>query len=177
MGQSWPASSAQFNSDEFWRPSGFHIDPVRVRRPRDKGRVERAVATVRDHCFAGEVLTTLDDARAHTVRWCRDEYGGRRHSRTQRFPREHFEAEEQAVLRPRPATAYDIPAWSEPKVARDQHAQVAKALYSLPRKYVGRTLRARADQQTVRFCEGTPTRLGLNTSERVLAVRRLPQRK
>ena len=139
---------------EYAQACGFHIDPARVRHPRDKGRVERAVATVRDDCFAGEVLTSLDDARAHAVRWCGDEYGGRRHSRTQRFPREHFESEEQAVLRPRPVTAYDIPAWSEPKVARDQHAQVAKALYSLPRQYVGRTLRARADQQTVRFYDG-----------------------
>lgn len=139
---------------EYAQSCGFHIDPARVRRPRDKGRVERAVPTVRDDCFAGEVLTTLEDARALAVRWCRDEYGGRRHSRTQRFPREQFETEEQPVLRPRPATPYDMPLWSEPKVARDQHAQVAKALYSLPRQYVGRTLRARADQHTVRFYDG-----------------------
>ena len=140
---------------EYAQTCGFHIDPARVRRPRDKGRVERAVATVRDDCFAGELLTTLDDARTHATRWCREEYGARRHSRTQRFPREHFETEEQSVLRPRLPTAYDIPLWCEPKVARDQHAQVAKALYSLPRQYVGRTLRARADQHTVRFYDGT----------------------
>jgi hypothetical protein len=36
-------------------------------------------------------------------------------------------------------------------VARDQLAQVAKALYSLPREFVGQKLRARADSQTVRF--------------------------
>ena len=35
-----------------------------MRPPRDKGRVERAVPGVRDDCFAGEVLTTLDEARA-----------------------------------------------------------------------------------------------------------------
>ena len=32
--------------------------------------------------------------------------------------------------------------------------QIAKALYSLPRHFVGRTLRARADRQTVRFYDG-----------------------
>jgi hypothetical protein len=47
-----------------------------------------------------------------------------------------------------------MPLWAEPKVARDQHVQVAKALYSLPRHCVGRTLRARADQQTVRLYDG-----------------------
>ena len=90
------------------------------------------VPSVRDDCFAGEVLTTLDDARARAARWCLDEYGLRRHSRTQRRPLEHFRAEEQPVLRPAPTTPYDIPLWSEPKVARDQLASVGKALYSMP---------------------------------------------
>ncbi|MEK7861276.1 MAG: IS21 family transposase, partial [Chloroflexota bacterium] len=37
------------------------------------------------------------------------------------------------------------------KVARDQLAVVAKALYSLPHRYVGHVLTARADQQLVRL--------------------------
>jgi transposase len=139
---------------EYAQARGFHIDPARVRHPRDKGRVERAVPTVRDDCFGGEILTTLEDARTHAVQWCREEYGLRRHSRTQRAPREYFETEEQPVLLPRPTTAYEIPLWSEPKVARDQHVQIAKALYSLPRHFVGRRLRARADQQIVRLYDG-----------------------
>ena len=49
---------------EYAQARHFHIDPARVRHPRDKGRVERAVPGVRDDCFAGEVLTTLEDARA-----------------------------------------------------------------------------------------------------------------
>ena len=97
----------------------------------DKARVERAVSNVRDDCFAGEVLATLDDARVHAGHWCREEYGLRRHSRTQRPPREHFEAEEQSVLLPAPTTPFDIPLWSTPKVARDQLAVVAKAFYSI----------------------------------------------
>lgn len=139
---------------EYAQARGFHIDPARVRHPRDKGRVERAVQTVRDDCFAGEILTTLEDARAHARHWCQYDYGLRRHSRTYRAPREHFETEEQPVLRPHPTTAYDMPVWSEPKVARDQHVQVAKALYSVPRHFVGRTLRSRADQHTVRVYDG-----------------------
>ena len=135
---------------EYAQARHFHIDAARVRHPRDKGRVERAVPGVRDDCFGGEVLTTIDDARTHALHWCRDDYGLRRHSRTQRRPREHFEAEEQAVLGSAPTSPYDIPLWSEPKVARDQLVQVAKALYSIPHPYVGRVLTARADQQIVR---------------------------
>ena len=82
----------------------FHIDPARVRAPQDKGRVERAVPGVRDDCFAGEVLITLEDARAHARHWCLNDSGLRRHSRTQRRPLEHFQAEEQGLLLPAPTT-------------------------------------------------------------------------
>jgi len=116
-----------------------------------KGRVERAVPGVRDDCFAGEVLFTLDDAHARARTWCLDEYGLRRHSRTQRRPLEHFRAEELPILQPVPTTPYDVPAWSTPKVARDQLASVGKATYSLPHPYVGQVVTARADTQTVRF--------------------------
>jgi len=136
---------------EYAQARHFHIDPARVRAPRDKGRVERAVPGVRDDCFAGEVLLTLEDARTHAAHWCLDEYGLRRHSRTQRRPLEHFRAEELPALQARPTTPYDIPTWSTPKVARDQLASVAKATYSLPHPYVGQVLTARADTQTVRF--------------------------
>jgi hypothetical protein len=119
-----------------------------------KARVERAVPNVREDCFGGEELRDLEQARAHARRWCLEEYGRRRHSRTLQPPREHFEAIEQPALRPAPPAPYDVPLWCDPKVGRDQHAQVARALYSLPTRYVGRTLRARADRMTVRFYDG-----------------------
>jgi len=117
----------------------------------EKARVERSVSTVRGDAFAGEILTTIEDARRRGLVWCREEYGLRRHSRTQRAPREHFETEEQPVLLPLPLTVYDVPLWSDPTVGRDQRAAVAKALYSLPQRFVGRVLEARADRQLVRF--------------------------
>lgn len=136
---------------EYAQARGFHVDPARVRQAQDKGRVERAVPSVRDDCFGGEALQTLEDARRHGRHWCRAEYGMRRHSTTRRMPLEHFETEEQAQLLPAPTEPYDVPLWRDPKVARDQLAQVDRALYSLPRPYVGKVLRARADRATVRF--------------------------
>jgi transposase len=136
---------------EYAQARHFHIDPARVRHARDKGRVERAVPGVRDDGFAGEVLITLEDARAHARHWCINDYGLRRHTRTQRRPLEHFQAEEQGLLLPAPTTPYDIPLWAEPKVGRDQLAAVDKAVYSIPHAYVGQWLSARADTHTVRF--------------------------
>ncbi|MCI0669631.1 MAG: hypothetical protein L0Y64_04135, partial [Myxococcaceae bacterium] len=140
---------------EYAQARGFHVDAARARSPQDKGRVERSVPTVRDDCFGGERLRSLEDARERGRRWCLEEYGMRRHTRTQRLPREAFEAEEKGALLPAPESAYDVPLHAEPKVARDQHAQVARALYSLPSHLVGRTLKARADAKPVRFYLGT----------------------
>lgn len=138
---------------EYAQARGFHVDPTRRRHPKDKGRVERAVPTVREDCYAGEVLTDLAAARARGEHWCRAEYGLRRHRRTQRLPVEHF-AEEAPHLLPLPSTPYDPPQWSTPVVGRDQHAEVDYALYSLPAPYRRRKLRARADTHLVRFYDG-----------------------
>lgn len=140
---------------EYAQARGFHIDPARSRRATDKARVERAVQSVRDDCYAGEHLQTLDDARRHGRHWCLQDYGLRRHSTTYRKPLEHFEAEEKAHLLPPPAERYEMPLWCDPKVGRDHLAQVDRALYSLPDPYVGKVLRARADRSIVRFyCNG-----------------------
>lgn len=136
---------------EYAQARGFVIDPARVRRPRDKARVERSVPGVRDDCFAGERLSTIVEARELARRWCLQEYGQRRHTRTQRLPLEHFEAEERPRLLPPPSAPYEVPLWCDPKVGRDHLAQVAKALYSLPTRFIGKTLRARADRSLVRF--------------------------
>ena len=139
---------------EYAQARGFHIDPARVRHARDKARVERAVPSVREDCFGGEEMLDLDHAREHARRWALLEYGTRRHGRTQRRPLEHFEAEERLALLPAPAERYDVPLWCEPKVHRDHLAQVAKGLYSLPTRFIGKTLAARADRHTVRFYDG-----------------------
>lgn len=136
---------------EYSQKRGFTVDPARSGRPKDKARVERTVPTVREDCFRGERLVTMDDCRRRAPHWCLEEYGMRRHSSTQRLPREAFEADEKPKLLPGPTEEYDVPLYCDPKVGVDQHAQVAKALYSLAFEYRRKTLRARADRTTVRF--------------------------
>ena len=75
-----------------------------------KARVERSVPSVREDCFGGEVRRDLPATRVHAVAWCRDDRGIHVHTRAQRRPREHFEAEEQAHLRPRAIRAERHPA-------------------------------------------------------------------
>jgi hypothetical protein len=54
-----------------------------------------------------------------------------------------------------PCAPFDTPKWSDPKVHRDFHCQVDKAIYSVHHHLVGRTLRARSDSSTVKlYCKG-----------------------
>jgi Mu transposase, C-terminal domain len=54
-----------------------------------------------------------------------------------------------------PGSPFDTPAWSEPKVHRDCHVEVDRALYSVPRAFLGQRLTARRDAATVKlYCRG-----------------------
>jgi transposase len=136
---------------EYTQARGLVIDTARVGKAKDKPRVERTVRVVAEDCFGGETPLDIEAAREHALWWTREDNGVSRHGTTQRLPREHFEAEELPRLHPLPTEPYEIPQWSRPKVAPDQHAQVARALYSLPGHLKGRRLDARADSTTVRF--------------------------
>lgn len=160
---------------EYAQARGFHVDPARPRHPKDKARTERTVRDTRDDCFAGERLLGLDDARRRACTWCADEYGRRTHSTTQRAPREHFETDERDHLLPAPTAPYDVATWSQPKVGADQHAQVARALYSLPFEYRGHQVRARADRSTVRFYDAVSRAL-IKTHARVAPGKRSTDR-
>ncbi len=137
-----------------WR--GFFVDPARVRRPQDKPRVENQVAYVRERWFAGETFRAdLDELRASAGRWCHDVAGARVHGTTRRVPREVYELEERPHMTALRDGLFDVPTWTKAKVHPDHHAQIARSLYSLPTRYIGRTLDARADRISVRFYLGS----------------------
>ena len=136
---------------EYAQARGFAVDPTRVRRPRDKPRVERCVPYVRSNFFAGEQFPDLDVFRAKAQRWCREVAGMRVHGTTRLRPAEVFATDEAPQLRPLPDEPFDIPAWAHPKVAPDRHVQIAKALYSVPGDLVGQRLAARVDARTVKL--------------------------
>jgi hypothetical protein len=59
--------------------------------------------------------------------------------------------EEQPRLLPAPTAPYDVPVYVRPKVHRDHHVEVAKALYSVPGNLIGTRVEARADRHLVRL--------------------------
>jgi transposase len=135
---------------EYAQSRGFVIDPARAGHPQDKARVERTVSYARSSFFKGENFTDRDDAQRHAEMWCLTEAGMRVHGTTRKRPLEVFEAEELPHLLPAPERAYDVPAWSEPKVHKDFHIEVSGALYSVPHQLIGQRVKARADSALVK---------------------------
>jgi hypothetical protein len=61
-----------------------------------------------------------------------------------------FDEDEAPILLAVPQV-YDVPIFKQVKVHRDFHAEVARALYSIPGQWIGSVLEARADSALVKF--------------------------
>jgi hypothetical protein len=113
--------------------------------------VERAVPYVRDNFFKGENFISLADCRERVISWCRDIAGKRIHGTTQKIPLEVFETVEKEALRPYPGNRYDIPFWAVCKVHPDHHIRFKDSLYSVPTKYISKTVDVRGDSALVKI--------------------------
>ena len=132
------------------------IDPARARKPKDKPRVERPIPYVRDSFFARRDFASLAAMQDAAARWSA-QVAGRRACLPLggAQPVSVFEASERHALLPLPAEPYELATWSTPKVAADLHIAVDGALYSVPWRYVGRTVDARATARLVEvFVDG-----------------------
>ena len=146
------AVNPRFNEGfvEYAQARDITLDPARVRKPRDKARVERQVRYVRRDFFGGESFGSLDEIRHASVRWCREDAGERDHGTHRRRPIDVFEEAERAVLHPAPEEPYDVPRWSEHTVGRDHAVRVGEAIYSVPYTFRGK-VRARRDRTSVKL--------------------------
>jgi transposase len=140
---------------DYAQTRGIFVDPARVRAPKDKGRVENQIAFVRESWWSGETFTSLGDARRSAEQWARDIAGTRVHGTTRRVPRDAFEMDERPFMLAAPTAPFDVPLWTDAKVHPDHHVQVLRSLYSVPTRFLGRTVRVRADRTTVRLYVGT----------------------
>jgi len=126
---------------------GCFVDPARPGRPKDKGKVERAVQPVRDlfrRLKAMDPALTLAQANKKALHWCRYENGMSTHGTTGEKPWECFQASEREKLLPLPDEEFQLARWKQVKVHVDQFVQFEKAYYSVSRQYVGRRLWLRA---------------------------------
>jgi len=125
---------------------GVFVNPCRVGRSTDKGKVERIVPVARElfrmlkelHPTAG--LTELNE---RALQWCREVYGRKEHGTTGVAPMQAFELERQK-MRALPAERYQVAVWKDVAVhSGDQFLTFLKRRFSLPRQWRGKVVSAR----------------------------------
>ncbi len=132
------------------------IDPARVRKPKDKARVERPMPYVRDSFWRGREFTSLQAMQQAAVVWC-TEVAGTRSCRPLggAAPLSVFTAVEASELKRLPRRRFVLATWSRATVGPDIHVKVGRCLYSVPWRHIGQRIDARSTFTMVQiFTEG-----------------------
>lgn len=132
------------------------VIPARVRKPRDKAKVEQAVllaerwilAVLRHRTFYS--LAELREA----IRPLVDKLNDRPMRRLGRSRRQLFEELERPALRPLPARPYEFAQWAKVKVGVDYHVEFDSHFYSVPYQLFPGRLELRATESAVEVIRG-----------------------
>jgi transposase len=130
------------------------LDPCRVVRPKDKGKVERDVQTIREQFRKLATLyPDLEIGRANREIqiWCQQTYGQRKHGTTQLKPYPTFLECEHPALKSLPSEPFQLAQWKEATVHPDHYVQFNKKAYSVPHPYVGKKVWVRGTDKVVQI--------------------------
>lgn len=136
---------------EYSQARGFVVDPAPVSKPKAKAIIERMVPYVRDNFFKGETFLNIEDCSQRATAWCSTVAGMRVHGTTRKVPIIVFEEIERQTLSPYSYDRYDIAIWAICKVHPDHHIRFKNSLYSIPTKYIGKTVDVRGDSCLVKI--------------------------
>ena len=121
------------------------ILPARVRKPRDKAKVETGVLVVERWILArlrDRTFFSLGELNA-VLRELLERLNNRPFNKLEGCRRSRFEALERAALRPLPVRAYEFGEWRQAKVHPDYHIEVGRAYYSVPYALIGQRVEVR----------------------------------
>lgn len=135
----------------FARHYGTVILPTKPYTPRHKGKIERGIGYVKSNALKGRTFTSLDEQNRHLAHWESSVADGRIHGTTRQQVGRVFEDVERSALKPLPAERFPFFQEAQRQVNRDGHVEVAKAYYSVPPEYLGRTVWVRWDTRFVRI--------------------------
>lgn len=136
---------------DFAEHYGVAVIPARVRRPKDKSKVEKAVQEVERQILAPlrhRQFTNFTDLNA-AIR----EYLTKLNNRTMKdyglSRLEMFERTDQPELKPLPAYPFVFATWKTARVNVDYHIKVSKHYYSVPYWFARREVTVKVSEQLV----------------------------
>jgi transposase len=136
---------------EFCRHYGTVVLPTRPYTPRHKGKVERGVGYAQSNALKGRTFQSLAEQNRFLAEWESTVADTRIHGTTRKQVGKVFAEVEKPALMPLPPGRFPCFQEAQRSVNRDGHVEVAKAYYSAPPEFVGRTLWARWDGHVVRL--------------------------
>lgn len=132
---------------------GTFVDPARIRHPKDKGKVERDVQTVREALRTQLVLhpgAGLAELTQLIKQWSINDYGRRQHGTTHEQPYQAFCERERPALKPLPTECFEVALWKLATVHPDHYIQFQGKAYSIPHAYLGKKVWVRATEHLLR---------------------------
>jgi transposase len=128
---------------------GVAVIPARVRRPRDKAKVEVGVQVVERWILARlrkRTFFSLGDLNGAIVRLL-EELNNRPMEHLEKSRKQLFEELDQPALRPLPQTPFEYAAWKTARVNIDYHVEFEKHFYSVPYELIHQEVRIRASER------------------------------
>lgn len=132
------------------------VIPARVRKPRDKAKVEQGVLLAERWILAvlrNRIFHSLEELSA-AVKPLVEKLNDRLMRRLKKSRRQLFEEIERAALRPLPTTPYEFASWKKVRVHVDYHVEFDEHYYSVPFELVSQVLDVRATETTVEIFDG-----------------------
>jgi len=135
----------------FCQHYGVVILPTKPYTPWHKGKVERSVDYAQENGLKGHTFDSLEAENGHLLEWEQTVADTRIHGTTKKQVGKVFEEVERPALQPLPRERFPFFHEGQRIVNRDGHVEVAKAYYSAPPEYLGRTVLVRWDARLVRL--------------------------
>ena len=132
------------------------ILPARVRKPRDKAKVEAGVLVVERWILARlrqRTFFSLGELNA-AIAELLEQLNNRPFKKLEGCRRSRFVGLDQPALRPLPAQRYEFAEWRRAKVHPDYHIEIKRAYYSVPYRLIGEQVDVRLTASSVEIFHG-----------------------
>lgn len=134
---------------------GFAVTACNVKKPHEKGRVERPIGFVRDRFWPGRRFSDLFDLNRQAFEW-RDTFANHRvHEVTGKVPALVFEHEERPLLKKVDDRVFDTDDIDSQGVTKMYRVRFDRNTYSVPWRLASQAVVVRGDDQDVRVFLGT----------------------